>query len=186
MAEASLYRYKGFNMWERARYSRDLAKAVGSNAQLSRELPLVVTGYRNPIRGFRRIAKQAAKRDVLAAHVIDVQGRGIGAASAEISRPDPDELKTRFSGEQAVELSYWHEDVSELQAIRYGISVVRQLAAVAKQSPYSGEVLWMVTLPDDEVKTAVCETLQFAQIEVPQPYHLLDGVDEPRQLWARE
>jgi hypothetical protein len=104
-------------------------------------------------------------------------------ASAQAHNPNPNHI----NAQHGLELSYWHEKMAEREAIDTGCRVVKNFRSLAVQQYAEGgpvDKLWMVTLPDDEIKTAVCEQIGFDDTGDPQIYTIGDGVTEVRQLWV--
>ncbi len=181
--------FKYLFLYERLKYSKDLKDAVKSNAQLKTELPYVANGYSTRIKSFRRIGRiaQAVEDNKLWAAVIDSGGHGIGIGTSQALRPEPNILKDKEG--RAVEISYWHEHtVNPGSAFEIGTFVVTNLINQSNILDSSLNAAWMVTLPEDTVKAAVCERIGMVQahdhLKRDFMFDIGDGVMVPRNLWV--
>jgi hypothetical protein len=83
----------------------------------------------------------------------------------------------------AFELSYWvRKQPNKDTAIEIGTSV---LAGLLRHHGNIHDALWMVTLPDDEIKRYVCVANGMTPVGEPQQYTIEDGVTIDRQLWVK-
>jgi len=175
--------------FQRAKTAIGLRKAARATVDLQRELPYPAQGYGNPRRGYKRLGRIAATAEShgLKAFTImenaparrRLQAIGMATAQASVPRPNPTEMR------HGIELSYWHSS-SVLQD--FGSQVMDLLMAKVEAGAVSGSEanasLWMVTLPNHLRKASICEAVGMIAVEIPQVYHIDDGVTEPRQLWV--
>lgn len=166
--------------------ARDLMMARQQNPQLEQELPYVAAGYgQSHLRVWRRLGriKRAAAAAQLHPEVIMRGGFAVGVATAQINDKAPANLPPH-SG-TAVELSYWHAAPNSGYGRELGTETVTHLAEVARHNPFNAELLWTVTLPEDQVKTEVFRQAGFLAVRGAQRYDIDDGATVPRQLWAQ-
>lgn len=171
--------------------ARELVRARNNATNLEQELPYPYEGYKDFKTAYlriRRIAKNAGEHS-LRPYVIHTQSdkkrHTIGVATAQRRLPQPNPLPSSIS---AFELSYWHRDMEDADAIKVGIGVIRELKTrlqdVRKTQDGPTEKMWMVTLPDDALKQQICENMHMVRLGGPEVYTIEDGVDVARQLWT--
>lgn len=164
----------------------ELREAVKSNDQLATELPLPNKGYSSRYRKAARLKSAARKAETanLNAFVITANSKAIGMATAQVALPKPALIEEAPGG---IELSYWHRQEPTREALRIGRRVMMILVGQASLETYGAEpdfVRWMVTLPEDEIKSKVCEEIGMQPVGEPQPFEIGDEVTIDRQLWA--
>ena len=186
MVRVSFHRFDGLNTTEALRFGGHLADAARSNPQLSRELPLVAAGYHGKPRAALRLGRVArsSARHQLSPYVMTDRDRAIGVVTAQKHRPHPDLLDETDPPADAFELSYWHRYYDSETAKNIGVQAVRYISARLKPDPYGTERLWMVTLPEDDVKSGVMRELHFTA-EAQAVFAIGDEVTVPRTLWSR-
>ena len=177
----------GFNEIEEDKPSiaEELTMAAKNTPQISRELPLVAKNYKSRRKVSKRLDFIAQNRlsDTFQAYVIvDNDDYGIGVATIQTHNPNPNTL---LLSNDTAEISYWHRELRLERALSLGTLVVGELVEAKKKIRFV-DTLWMVTLPYDEIKAEIMGKTGFEKAGDPQVYSIEDGVDEPRQLWARE
>lgn len=171
------------------RTARQLSHASHAASEIKRELPYPAAHYETTSKAYRRLLSvgKNAQEHGLAAFVIREGSTGIGIATMQRAEPNPNPRHIQRSAE----VSYWHADTETApEAIMLGRTVLNELITRKSTLPYDEsrqrlEALWMVTLPDDEVKAEVCQQTEFSKAGSPQVYTIEDGVTIPRQLWVR-
>ena len=190
MAEIGLRRVEDLSGAQKVGAAFDVWLAMRDNPGLTRELPLTDINYKSPLHALHRVRElgRTAAHPSLSAFAINDGEQFIGMASRKILRPNPDVLgtPTLSTYRTALEIAYWHREARTVAAaVRIGTQIVGQLLEVNELDVRDLDFApWMVTLPDDGVKAAVCEAVGFEPIGQMQKYDVGDGVIEPRQLWA--
>jgi hypothetical protein len=163
-----------------------LSAARRAAPQLEQELPNAWQAYRSPWSAFNRLTRIVLKsrEHNLSAHVIGVDSKVVGLATAQKAVPNPN-LVDMPSG---VELSWWHRlDLDPRRARYVGDKVVAHLMEGAAREYGPDQTFWSVTLPADPLKPFVVGGAEFERIGDPAPYQLGDGAADQlsRQLWVR-
>ncbi len=169
-----------------------LSKQMYSNRRLlSEELPNVARNYSNPITAYRRLGYVAdlARRGELRSNLVpSVVNRHKTHGMASVQRLAPGVGRDGFViGDGSVEVSYWHGDLVRGIAIKTGLTTVRTMAKAAIEfycDVDEHDPMWMVTLPDDEIKGLVCEGVGMEEAGSPRRFDIDDGVTRDRQLWV--
>ncbi|NBU33635.1 hypothetical protein EB118_00840 [bacterium] len=165
----------------RVRTSVALLNARDSNTQQLRvEQPYADKIYQSPIKAYRHIGHIATQMHLgkIDAFVTKVGSKPQGVATIMQA---PWAANTLVSN--PFELSYWvRKQPNKDTAIEIGTIILAGLMS------YHGNIhdaLWMVTLPDDEIKRYVCEANGMTPVGEPQQYTIEDGVTIDRQLWVK-
>lgn len=184
-----LHNLVNFSWRQRLDAARQLTKASKKAPQLEIELPYPADGYKRTIRAYRRlgsVANRAAAAQLSAYAIRDnVNEEIIGMATTQVLRPKPPDEMIEKSG--GIEVSYWHRQYHDELAERIGLTIVQALldAKCATPGATGKEVGWMVTLPDDRVKSTVALDANLEPHKI-QPYDINDGVSRERQLWVEK
>lgn len=188
MAEINLCNIEHLSRIRRLGAATDLWMARCEASGLERELPLPAKGYRDPVRACLRLRRigNTATQHKLSAFAINDGRRYIGMATRQVYSPNPNPL-SKFT--RSAELSYWHRDIEKArQAVAVGSRIVGSLLEVNSSTGVldPNANAWMVTLPEDEIKTEVCTQAGLTPVGEPQVYNIGDEVTVPRQLWAMQ
>jgi hypothetical protein len=178
-----------FTRTQRLGAAIDLWFAADAIPGLRTELPYPARGYgRDPLTGYRRLGRIAGSAEAhdLEAFVIrhntphHPRLQAIGMATVQKAQ---DNWGLNTPG--GIELSYWCASDPK-KAHDIGTTATKELLEASKVMPqtHSWHIRWMVTLPEDEIKKAVCEEVGLAPMGSPQRYDIGDGVTLPRQLWG--
>jgi len=148
--------------------------------ELAKELPYADKIYQSPLKTYRRIGYVASQMQMGHgnAYVVRFKDKVQGVA-ARI----PAAWTSDTSATNPTELSYWiRRQENPETAVEIGKQIVSMLMFDYKDT---NDTHWMVTLPDDEVKRAVCESSGLQPVGQPKQYHINDGVNVDRQLWIK-